>query len=218
MNTALSIILGTFLGGVAWGQQAMTLKQFQELTAAHGDDIALRPELAALPFWKESRGNYTIKYQDGKKIRWECSQTAKTVSGKFIIFAITVANSTTSDYSIIGYDERASTIRHWSISDGALVHGTTILNAKKKVFAETSSSPGGEIGISVAAFSDNELSYRSQIFKNGVLFSSAEWDERSVAGPNKTEQAGANQPATKPADKPVVKDKPSNPTSKDGPR
>jgi len=32
------------------------------------------------------------------------------------------------------------------------------------------------------------------------------------------EQAGADQPATQPADKPPVKDQPSTPTSKDGPR
>jgi len=34
----------------------------------------------------------------------------------------------------------------------------------------------------------------------------------------KAEQAGADQPATKPADKPQVKDQPSTPTSKDLPR
>ena len=34
----------------------------------------------------------------------------------------------------------------------------------------------------------------------------------------KGEPAGADQPATKPADKPPVKDQPSTPTSKDGPR
>lgn len=34
----------------------------------------------------------------------------------------------------------------------------------------------------------------------------------------KAEQAGADQPATKPADKPPVKDQPSTPTPKDGPR
>ena len=33
-----------------------------------------------------------------------------------------------------------------------------------------------------------------------------------------SEQAGADKPATKPADKPPVKDQPSTPTSKDGPR
>jgi hypothetical protein len=32
------------------------------------------------------------------------------------------------------------------------------------------------------------------------------------------EQAGAGQPATKPADKPPLKDQPSTPTSKDAPR
>jgi len=35
---------------------------------------------------------------------------------------------------------------------------------------------------------------------------------------NKGEQAGADQPATKPADKAPAKDQPSTPTSKDGPR
>jgi hypothetical protein len=34
----------------------------------------------------------------------------------------------------------------------------------------------------------------------------------------KAEQAGANQPVTKPADKPAVKDQPSTPTSKEDPR
>jgi len=34
----------------------------------------------------------------------------------------------------------------------------------------------------------------------------------------RTEQAGADQPATQPADKPSEKDQPSPPTSKDGPR
>ncbi len=39
-----------------------------------------------------------------------------------------------------------------------------------------------------------------------------------VEGTEKAEQAGADQPATKPADKPPVKDQPSTPTSKDAPR
>lgn len=42
--------------------------------------------------------------------------------------------------------------------------------------------------------------------------------ERSRVERLRAEQAGADQPATKPADKPPVKDQPSTPTSKDGPR
>jgi hypothetical protein len=42
--------------------------------------------------------------------------------------------------------------------------------------------------------------------------------ERSRVERLRAEQAGAGQPATKPADKPAVKDQPSTPTSKDGPR
>ena len=37
-------------------------------------------------------------------------------------------------------------------------------------------------------------------------------------GKSKAEPAGAGQPATKPADKPPLKDQPSTPTPKDGPR
>jgi hypothetical protein len=41
---------------------------------------------------------------------------------------------------------------------------------------------------------------------------------RKAPTKQRAEQAGADQPATKPADKPPVKDQPSTPTSKDVPR
>jgi hypothetical protein len=45
------------------------------------------------------------------------------------------------------------------------------------------------------------------------------WGRQEWANDSKdAEQAGADQPATKPADKPPVKGQPSTPTSKDGPR
>jgi len=63
----------------------------------------------------------------------------------------------------------------------------------------------------------------------GVLRITTEKGKREVAAlhlanycpallTSEIEQAGADQPATKPADKPPVKDQPSTPTSKDGPR
>jgi hypothetical protein len=46
------------------------------------------------------------------------------------------------------------------------------------------------------------------------------WPMLNMPGPwrKSAQQAGADQPATKPADKPPVKDQPSTPTSKDLPR
>jgi hypothetical protein len=47
---------------------------------------------------------------------------------------------------------------------------------------------------------------------------SSRWKRVESGLKQKGEQAGADQPATKPADKPPVKDQPSTPTSKAGPR
>ena len=44
------------------------------------------------------------------------------------------------------------------------------------------------------------------------------WGGQHWANDSEAEQAGADQPATKPAEKPPVKDQPSTPTSKDHPR
>jgi len=60
----------------------------------------------------------------------------------------------------------------------------------------------------------------------GVVFSKEELEKEATqykamfehADTTKGEQAGADQPATKPADKPPVKDQPSTSTPKDGPR
>lgn len=185
MKTALSIILGALLGGGAWAQQAMTVKTFEELVAAPRDKIALRPELSGLPFWRESRCSYTIKYQDGKQVRGKYSQTAKTVSGKFIVFVTKWDDLNTITYSIIGYDERASAIRHWGIVDGTLGEGTINLDTNRKVYASTSSIAEGRMQISVGAFSDKELSLRTQNFRDGVLFSTWEWNEQAVEETNK---------------------------------
>ena len=64
---------------------------------------------------------------------------------------------------------------------------------------------------------------RSRLWDSAIKNKLAEWidvriEEIESDIDNKAEQAGADQPATKPADKPPVKDQPSTPTSKDGPR
>src|ERR1035441_5502391 len=56
MKTTLPICCSALLiAGVAWGQDSMTLEQFNALVATPGDTNALRAELASLPFWKVAK-------------------------------------------------------------------------------------------------------------------------------------------------------------------
>ena len=66
MKTTLPICCSVFLiAGVAWGQDSMTLEQFNTLVAAPGDTNALRAELASLPFWKVAKCSTAFKLPDG---------------------------------------------------------------------------------------------------------------------------------------------------------
>ncbi|MBN8460353.1 MAG: DUF1311 domain-containing protein [Verrucomicrobia bacterium] len=86
------------------------------------------------------------------------------------------------------------------------------LNARAKHSEESVDSVGGsaallEYNTAEAEFTDKRikiLTKRLAAFENGQK--------------QEAQQAGADQPATKPADKPVQKDKPTTPTSKDSPR
>ena len=86
------------------------------------------------------------------------------------------------------------------------------LKAREKHSEESVDSVGGsaaplEYNSAEAEFTDKRiiiLTKRLAAFENGQK--------------QEAQQAGADQPATKPADKPPVKDQPSTPTSKDCPR
>lgn len=114
MKTTLPICCSVFLiAGAAWGQDSMTLEQFNTLVAAPGDTNALRAELASLPFWKVAKCSSAFKLSDGRVFTEESVATTKTIGGKYIVCSMDSQYLRESLRAVIVYDEKASALKSW---------------------------------------------------------------------------------------------------------
>jgi len=174
----------------------MTPEHFKRLVAAPGDTNALRPELASLPFWRESRCSVTMRYQDGKVFREECVQTAKTVAGRYIVFSMESQYYKQTMNAIAGYDDKALAVRLWGLYGDTMTEATMVFDQEKKTSASTSSYVGGFMEISVGSYSDTEMSEHTLVYKDGVLFMTRDVKTRPVVSPTKVDQNDGGQPST----------------------
>jgi len=148
----------------------MTPDLFKKLVATPGDTNVLTPQLASVPFWRKAKCSVTLKYQDGKVFKEEGEQTAKTIGGKYIVFSMDSQYYKQTMHAIAGYDEKASAFRQWGLFGDALTEATMIFDSEKKISASTSTYAGGFMEISVGSFSEKEMSDRTLVYKDGVLF------------------------------------------------
>ena len=218
MKILSTIVLLALLARTACSQEEITEKQFAELVAGAGDTKVLRPEIASLPHFTNANGTVVCIYADGNVIRDKCKQTAKTINGDYIVYRITSDSQKEPAYAVVGYDEKASTVRMWSLYNKALVEGTIIVDAKRKILASSATFGGNLMQLTVQSFSDKEEFERSSIYKDGVLFMTQEVKIWPIASAKEVEQPGPAQPDPKPADKVPAKPQPSTPTSKVSPR
>jgi hypothetical protein len=185
MRNCTSLLFLFLLSGLAWSQESLTPAQFKKIVATPGDNKPLRPELAALPFWRSAICSVTLKYEEGRLVKEDCPQTAKTVDGKYIVITTDSQLHKQPMYCIVGYDQHASAIKQWSLYKDTVTEATMIFDPEKKITASTSAYGGGYMEISVTSTSDNEMSGRGLVYKNGVLFLTREVKTR----PLKTESA-----------------------------
>jgi len=166
---ALFFYLALLVAGNAWSQE-MTPKLFKELVGTVGDNNALRPELAVLPFWREAKCTTTMKYQDGKVFTEDTIQTAKTIAGKFIVFSMYSQYYKQMVYAVAGFDEKASAIRQWGLFGDTLTESTMIFDPDTKASASTARYGDGFLEISAGSCSETEQTDYTVVYKNGVLF------------------------------------------------
>jgi hypothetical protein len=178
-------LLLSLLSGVAWSEESLTPAQFKKIVATPGDTKPLRPELAALPFWRNAICSVTLKYEEGRLVKEDCLQTAKTVAGKYIVFTTDSQLYKQPMHCIVGYDQRASAIKQWGLYKDTVTEATMVFDPEKKVTASTSAYGGGFMELSITSASDNEMSGHARVYKNGVLFLTREVKTRPI----KTESA-----------------------------
>ena len=169
----------------------MTPKRFKELVATAGDTDALRPELATLPFWRSAKCSITMRYQDGKVSKEDCTQTAKTIAGKYIVFSMDSQYYKQTMHAIAGFDEKASAVRQWGLFGDTLTEATMIFDPETKVSASTSRYGDGFMEISAGSCSDREMTDHSVVYKDGVLFMTRDAKTRPIVTAPKGEPDGA---------------------------
>jgi hypothetical protein len=191
MRTQCCIFLVLFVTAIAWSQEPMTPERFKEIVAAPGDSKALRPELAAIPLWRNAKCSIVLKYQDGRTFKEECDSKAKTVEGKFIVYSLDSQYYKQTMYAITGFDGKGATIRDWGLFGDTLTEATTVFDPARKVSASTSNYGDGFMEISVMSYSDREMTSRTLVFKNGVLFMTRDVKAWPAPGAAKAEPDGA---------------------------
>jgi hypothetical protein len=181
MKTITCIFLALFVTETAWSQETMNAERFKRLITSPGDNQALRPELASLPFWTNAICSVTLKYPDGKVFKEECAQTARTVAGNYVVFATESKYYNQTMYSIAGYDAKASAVRMWGLFGDVVTEGTMIFDREKKISALTANYGEGFMEISVGSASEKELSDHALVYKDGVLFMTRDVRTRPAA-------------------------------------
>jgi len=183
MKTSLWLCLLLLVTDVVAAQETMTPERFKQLVATPGDNTALRPELASLPFWKNSKCNVTMKWQNGKIFKEDCLQTSKTIGGKYLVFTTESKFYNRTMYAVGEYDEKASAIRLWGLYENTLTQATMVVDLEKKISASTSNY-GDFMEISVGSCSANEMSDHTLVYKNGVLFMTRDVKAQPLAATN----------------------------------
>jgi len=189
MKILISTFVAMMVTGLAWGEDAMTVEQFKKIVATSGDSTPLRAELAPLPFWRDAMCSVTIKHQDGKVFKEDCAQTAKTVSGKYIVFTVESKFYKQPISAIVGYDDSALAIRTWGLFGDTLSQSTIVFDPEKKISASTSTYSNDIMEISVESYTEKETSERTLVYKNGVLSMTREVKTFPSGKTEKVEQA-----------------------------
>ena len=167
----------------------MTPTRFGEIVATVGDANALRPELAVLPFWRDAKCTISLKFQDGKVFQEDCTQTAKTIAGKYIVFSMDSKYYKQTLHSIVGYDEKASAIRQWGLFGDTLIEATIVFDPVTRVSASTSHYGDGFMEISAGSCSGTEMTDHTVVYKDGVFFMTRDAKTMPIVKIRKVEQS-----------------------------
>jgi len=167
---SLCACLVFLIAGNFWSHGQMTPKRFRELVATAGDTNALRPELASLPFWRDAKCSITMKYQDGRVFREDCTLTAKTIAGNYIVFSMDSLYYKQTMHGIAGYDVKASAVRQWGLFGDTLTEATMIFDPERKVSASTSRYGDGFMEISAGCYAGTEMTDHTVVDKDEILF------------------------------------------------
>jgi hypothetical protein len=165
----------------AFSQELMTPERFREIVATPGDALPLSTNITVgIPVWTNAMASIVMKYQTGKVFTENIKVTAKTIGGKYVVFAAQSEFYKQPMNSIFTYDEKASALKTYGLYGELVTVATTVCNSGKKIYAENSVYGDGFNEITVGSYSDTESFDRTLVYQNGVLFMTREVSTKPV--------------------------------------
>lgn len=160
-------------------QEAITPARFREIVAAQGDAVPRIPQLASVPFWTNATISNVMTYATGKVFQEELTQTARTVSGRYVVFTVLSKFYNQPMNAILAYDETASALKVYGLygngQGGDIVtEGTAVYDYAKKTYTITSSYGDSFKETTTGSYTEAEDSAKTVVYKDGVLFMTRE--------------------------------------------
>jgi hypothetical protein len=173
-------ITGLIASLAAVRSEEMTQELFSKLVARPGDTNQLRSELRHVPFFTNAICTVVMKFEDGRVSNEECKESVRTVDGNYIVFDLDSQFYHQVIHAVVGYDEKAKSIRVWGLYGDVLTSAIVAIDLEKKSTASTASFAGGFMELSLGSFSDTESSDRTWVYKEGALFCTRDIKTRPV--------------------------------------
>jgi hypothetical protein len=177
MLKTLAIAILVIMPVAVFGQEQMTSARFHEIVSTPGDSTPLNPKLAAAigVLFTNATVKITVKYPDGKAVKFDVAETAKTVAGKYIVTTVrSQSNNEQTIDSIMTFDDKASVYKGWATYGDKIIGGVSVYDFDKKIVSTFVDYGDGSSELTVGSYTGSESSDRTVILKNGVLFCTRE--------------------------------------------
>ena len=156
-------------------QGPMTPERFREIAALPGDLAPLGPQLSSVPFWTNAVVSVVMKYASGRTSTEKVTQTAHTVSGKYIVYSINSEFYHRTINSIMAFDQKASALKVYGLYDDghggdALTEAVVTYDFEIKAYSATSTYGDGFKEVTTGSYTSFSDFSRTVVFKNGAMF------------------------------------------------
>lgn len=156
-------------------QEPMTPERFREIAARPGDLVPLVPQLSQVPIWTNAAVTIVMKYASGRTATEQVTQTAHTISGKYIVYTINSELYHRTMNSIMAFDQKASALKVYGLYDDG--HGGEVLTEavvnydfEIKAYSATSTYGDGFKEVTTGSYTSLSDFSRTTVLKNGALF------------------------------------------------
>jgi hypothetical protein len=179
--TVCTLLLSLTFAVVCSGQE-MTPERFRELVDRPGDNVPLSPIITnGAPRWSVSMTTFALKYPSGQVLSEDLLTTTKTIGGKYIVYDSYSKIQNRELRSVLECDEKAGTLKIYSLYGDALIHSDVTYDARAKTYTVKLAYGDGFTEEATGWYSDKIDCSHTVVKQRGVLIMNRDATNRPVS-------------------------------------